>query len=330
MYYTGYGVTRSYDTARSFYEEAAELGDGAAMCQCGLWYVNPNIDTAERNTEMAESWLLKAAEKGCSDAYCELGKLYLTNYYGIGTEGKPMITKAMKQYLEGIKDGNTACMRAWGDLYSMLSEEMETDDALQHYEHARLAGDPDACYSIGGFYENQLSDGVQAAEWYTKGAELGNALCMQSLGNLYFYGFKGEVPIGQSMTEGKEWFTKAAEAGNTSAMVSLGNIHYFGYLGLLDVHRGQELFSEAAARGDGYAMWCIGHRYQGRSLIEKVDLSEEVDRACYWYAKAIEAYGKTNGEYFMEYIDGLILYTSLDQETADRIMEDVHENFRLG
>ena len=123
---------------------------------------------------------------------------------------------------------------------------------------------------------------------------------------------------------------KAAAAGNASAMVSLGNIHYFGYMGLLDVHKGQELFSEAAARGDGSAMWCIGHRYQGQSLLEPLDMREEVDRACYWYAKAMEVFGEANSDWVKEYIDGLVLYTSLSQKTADQIMQDVHENFRIG
>lgn len=333
MYYSGYGVTRNYDTALSYYEEAADMGNGYAMCQCARWYVNPNIDTAERSPKKAERWLLKAAETGYPDAYSELGLLYLTNYNGLGSESTMIVTKPMTQYLKGIKEGGSDSMRAMGDLYSfLLAEQAEKDagSALKYYEDARFAGNLDVFYNLGKFYENQMGDGMQAVEWYTKGAELGNPACMQSLGNLYFYGFNGEVPVGQSMTAGREWFTKAAEAGNTSAMVSLGNIHYFGFLGQLDVHRGHELFSEAAARGDGFAMWCIGHRYQGRSLIENLELNEEVDRACYWYAKAIEVYGKANSDYFMEYIDGLILYTSLDQETADRIMRDVHENFRIG
>ena len=244
------------------------------------------------------------------------------------------IADALGCYQLGIEDGSTTCMRAMGDFYGLLFKTGETEEdmntALEYYEFSRFAGDLDAYNDIGTFYANQMSDGQKAVEWYTKGAELGNSGCMRNLGSLFFNGFKGEVAIGQSMSTGKAWYIKAAETGSASAMVSLGRIYYFGYLRQLDVHKGHELFSEAAARGDGSAMWCIGHRYQGRSLIEEVDLREEVDRACYWYAKAMEVFGKSNSDWLMEYIDGLVLYTSLDQETADRIMQDVHENFKIG
>ena len=333
MYYQGYGVTRDYGKALSYYTEGMELGDGEAMCRCGLWYVDENNDTAERDPEMAEKCLVMATAMSCSDAYFELGKLYLTNYYGFGSDDNIKIADALGCYQLGIEEGNINCMRAMGDFLSLLFTEATEENmksTLDYYELTRFAGDLNAYSYIGAFYADHMSDGKRAEEWYLKGAELGNPGCMLALGNLYFNGFNGSVPIGQSMSTGKEWYMKAVEAGSASAMVSLGNIYYFGYMGLLDVQKGHELFSEAAARGDGSAMWCIGHRYQGRSLIEEVDLREEVDRACYWYAKAMEIFGKTNSDWLIEYIDGLVLYTSLSQETADQIIQDVHENFRMG
>ena len=333
MYYQGYGVIRDYGKALTYYTEAMDMGDGYATCRCGLWYVDVNIDNTERDPEMAEKCLVMAAAMGHPNAYYKLGRLYLTNYYGFKTDEDPQIADALGWFQLGIEEGNTSCMRAMGDFLGLIYiEETEDniDNAIEYYEMARLAGDLDSYYALGRFYANRISDGKQASEWFTKGAELGNSLCMQNLGSIYFNGFKGDVPVGQSMSKGKEWYMKAAEAGNASAMVSLGNIHYFGYMGLLDVHKGQELFSEAAARGDGSAMWCIGHRYHGQSLLEPLDMREEVDRACYWYAKAMEVFGEANNDWIKEYIDGLVLYTSLSQETADQIMQDVHKNFRIG
>ena len=333
MYYQGYGVYRNYDTALSFYEEAAELGDGYAMCQCGHWYVDENIDAAEHDAVKAENWFLKATLKGYTNAYYELGRLYSSYFDKFDLDDGSAVAQMLGCYQIGMQEGNTLCMRVIGDFFGfgfIEPTEENIKNAQECYELARYAGDLNVYYSCGYFWASRMNDGKQAVEWYTRGAALGNHRCMLSLGSMYFNGFKGDVPVGQSMSKGREWYMKAAEAGNASAMVSLGNIHYFGYLGLLDIHKGQELFSEAAARGDGSAMWCIGHRYHGQSLLEPLDMREEVDRACYWYAKAMEIYGKANSDWVKEYIDGLVEYTSLSQDTADQIMKEVHNNFKLG
>lgn len=61
---------------------------------------------------------------------------------------------------------------------------------------------------------------AEAAEWYRKAAEQGNANAQYSLGHMYLFG----QGVRQDSREAANWFQKAAERGNSAARKRLKNI----------------------------------------------------------------------------------------------------------
>lgn len=71
------------------------------------------------------------------------------------------------------------------------------------------------------------ADDVQAAQWFSKAAEQGDANAQRSLGLAYA---KGEG-LPRNYAQAAQWFRKAAEQGDADAQFYLGNT-YNGGLGL--------------------------------------------------------------------------------------------------
>jgi hypothetical protein len=61
-------------------------------------------------------------------------------------------------------------------------------------------------------------DHKEAAKWFRKAAEQGNARAQQNLGLMYYSG----QGVPQDYKEAAKWFRKAAEQGNARAQYSLG------------------------------------------------------------------------------------------------------------
>ena len=140
MYYQGYGVYRNYDTAASYYAKAAEMEDGYAMCQCGLWCINEN-NKAERDPEKVENWLLNAVKSRLYRCIYKLGRMYLTNVATAGDDSNLVLAQSLEWYLTGIEEGNTTCMRAMGDFYGFIlpeGTEESLNSALECYERRDL------------------------------------------------------------------------------------------------------------------------------------------------------------------------------------------------
>ena len=75
MYEEGKGVTRSYATARSWYEKAAEQGNATAEYQLYLLYSSggPGL---QKDSKKAAAWTMRAAEHGHAKAQYQLGQMY--------------------------------------------------------------------------------------------------------------------------------------------------------------------------------------------------------------------------------------------------------------
>ena len=67
-------------------------------------------------------------------------------------------------------------------------------------------------------------DYTQAASWYRKAAERGDATAQNCLGNCYFSG-KG---VDQSDMYALAWYQRAAAQDNPDGMVNLGYCYYIG------------------------------------------------------------------------------------------------------
>ena len=82
------------------------------------------------------------------------------------------------------------------------------------------------CTKGENYYTGQgvPQDYAEAAKWYRKAAEMGNADAMRNLGNLYYDGHG----LAQDYAEAVKWIRKAAVLGDPKAMCYLGLCYYAG------------------------------------------------------------------------------------------------------
>ncbi|MDR2869833.1 MAG: DUF1266 domain-containing protein [Deferribacteraceae bacterium] len=90
------------------------------------------------------------------------------------------------------------------------------------------------------------SDYTEAAKWYRKAAELGNAKAQCDLGYCYDTG-KG-VP--QDLVEAVEWYRKSAEQGDVTAQCNIGNCYQNGRGVAKDLKLAEEWYIKAVEQGD--------------------------------------------------------------------------------
>ena len=76
-------------------------------------------------------------------------------------------------------------------------------------------------------------------------------------------------------------------------------------------------------------MWAIAHRFHAKPATGYDETKDEVTRVLEWYGKAIETYTETDNAWVIEYVDGLVENHVTDRETADRIVNEQREHFRL-
>ena len=82
--------------------------------------------------------------------------------------------------------------------------------------------DSDAQYNLRCYYGLGVEQNYEeAAKWYLKAAEQGNAEAQNNLGKCYGNG----LGVEQNYEEAAKWFRKAAEQGNTDAQTNLGHIY---------------------------------------------------------------------------------------------------------
>ena len=72
--------------------------------------------------------------------------------------------------------------------------------------------------------EGVTQDYEQAAYWYNKSAEQGNAYAQKNLGNCYYWG----NGITQDYEQAVNWFRKSANQGNAEAQANMGFFYYYG------------------------------------------------------------------------------------------------------
>ena len=130
-------------------------------------------------------------------------------------------------------------------------------DAITDATAARAEqGDVDAQMIAADTYD-LFKKYKQAAYWYTKAAEQGNAAAQYYLG---FYYEKGNG-VRQDYKQAAYWYTKAAEQGNAGAQYNLANLLKNG-TGVLEDHKQAVYwYTKAAKQGLGLAQFNLGICY---------------------------------------------------------------------
>lgn len=153
-------------------------------------------------------------------------------------------------------------------------------EAAKYYRKAAELGNAAAQLALGWLYEN--GKGVsrnysEAVKWYRKAAEQGEPVALGNLGHIYYSGHGVKRDYGEAL----KWFRKAAEQGNDAAYSWLGSMYYNGQGARRNYGEAMKWFLKAAGQGNADAQNYIGWMYQNGLGVLK-DNTE----ALKWYRKA--------------------------------------------
>ena len=185
--------------------------------------------------------------------------------------------------MEGVKQVllTAAVNTPWDRGYDCYHQNKYAE-AAEWYRKAAEQGDADAQLMLGVMYE--LGQGVpqdyaQAAEWYRRAAEQGSATAQIPLGHMYRHG-RG-VP--QDYAKAVEWYRKAAEQGNAIAQAILARMYEHGQGVPLDYAEAFEWWRKAAQDGGVWAQSNLGRMYEHGQGVP-----QDYAKALEWYHKAAE------------------------------------------
>eukprot|EP00729_Bicosta_minor_P011824 gene11824-biopygen25110 len=183
---------------------------------------------------------------------------------------------------DGLADRSPNCPTCRAPLVVSDEEEFKRLWKLEHDRspgrHTAVAQSNLGCLYLNGKGVEQ--DHVEAAKWFQKAAEAGNAMAQFNLGILYHTG-KG---VEQDHVEAAKWYRKAAKAGLTEAQHNLGIMHAHGK-GVEQDHVEAVTWSRKAAEaGLTEAQHNLGAMYRYGEGVEQ----DHVE-AAKWYRKAAEA-----------------------------------------
>lgn len=175
----------------------------------------------------------------------------------------------------------------WLNLGAEAEEKGELEEAAKWYRKAAEAGDARAQYCLAALLILENDDFEAASEWYRKAAEAGDPDAMDQLAEIYRYGFVGP----EDQTEADKWHKKAyeayraaAEAGDPSAQCSLGTYYSLGFGVPADKTEAAKWYKKAAEQD-----YISGYILYGNCLAEGEGVRKNEAEAFTWYKKAVEA-----------------------------------------
>ena len=279
MYYEGEGVKQDYKKAAEWTLKAAEQGYARAQYNIGVLFFKG--EGVEQHYKKAVEWYRKAAEQGNLGAQGNLAKMYEK---GDGVEKD--CAQATHWWNEMIRKKGEANAEFLYNLAERSEQEAACPDpqraaellgaaAAKGYAAAKekletLAKQDDikAQYMLAKVYAN-TKDYTQAAEWYRKAAEQGDADALFRLGILYEEG-KG---VEQNKKKFLDFLLKAAKKGSREAQSRVGlrlKLRYERETGdLRDYKEAARWYRKAAEQGEYAALWQLGLIYDKGEIVKK-------------------------------------------------------------
>ena len=160
-------------------------------------------------------------------------------------------------------------------------------EAAKWFTKAAEQGDADAQYNLGIMYDNGRGvpkDDKEAVKWYRKSAEQGYADAQYNLGVAYSYG-RG---VTEDDKEGVKWFRKAAAQGDAQAQYNLGVMYSKGDGVPESYVQTYAWFNIAAANGHEGAK-------KGKTTVAELMTKEQIAKAQDLSREMIEANPKLMG-----------------------------------
>ncbi|MDP3916227.1 MAG: tetratricopeptide repeat protein, partial [Bacteroidota bacterium] len=156
--------------------------------------------------------------------------------------------------------------------------------AITLYKKGADKGNTLAMQRIGDIHYyakiEDLQSNTDAITWYKKAADKGNADAMYRIGFMYFDG--KDIP--QNYQEALTWFKKGAEHGNADAMNLMGLMYSRGLGGITkDQMEAVKWHRKGADKGNVGAMFLLATRYR-----LGLGITKDITEAMNWYIKAAE------------------------------------------
>lgn len=269
LYEAGKGTAKHMEKAKQCYHAAflgflnleRRSGEDTLWYRIGSMYLH-GIGT-DADEEMAESYLLKAADYGNSHAAYQLAKLYIRQETRKLREIPEAVTdhekiqRAVEWLTASAEQGNPFADYGLGKLYAegvLVAADMEK--ALFYLQRSADAGNAYAQYQLAKCYLTEAyRDIPKAMHYLTLAAEQGNAFAAYRLGKLYL-GREGMIKNVDLAIRYLEW---SAHAGNPYAQYLLGKLYLCGKDVPQDKERAYAYFKAAAEQGNVYAAYFLEH-----------------------------------------------------------------------
>jgi TPR repeat protein len=247
------------------YRKAAEQGDAEAQSRLGDLYAK-GIGVGRDYGEAAK-WYRKAADLGHTRAQYELVRLYAQ---GLGVA---------RDYSEAAKWCRLAAEKGYIPAQHFLGHLYASGRGLETEYLEAPEPQPTAPERATSAQRNVQSDYAEAAKWWRKAADQGDAAAQSDLGWLYTSG-QGVEP---NYAEAAAWFRKSAEQGNPNGQHWLGHCYLSGRGVGKDETEAFKCFREAANNGNIAAQGDLGRLYATGRGVE-----QNSAEAIKWYGKAAE------------------------------------------
>ncbi|MGB8261911.1 MAG: serine/threonine-protein kinase [Terracidiphilus sp.] len=160
--------------------------------------------------------------------------------------------------------------------------EQDYAEAARWFRKAAELGDADGQVNLGWMYEmgwGVTQNDAEAARLFRKAAEQGNADGRVNLGLMYEEG----LGVAQNHAEAVRWYSMAAEQGDMGGQYNLGQAYFDGIGVSQDYTEAVRWFRKAAEQGNAEAQLRLGRMYDFGEGV-----AQNLTEAVRWYRKAAE------------------------------------------
>ncbi len=254
-------------------KQQAASGDPAAQCGLGRMYALGK--GVPRDYAQAIFWFRKAAEQGDAHAQYDLGVSY-NNGQGVLQD----YAQAALWYRKAAEQGDTDAQYNLGVWYEEGENQGVPQDDTQVAFWRRKIRAWRAYINSVDFHNSEHWRYTQAAFWFRRAAEKGDAEAQDALGNLYD---SDQVGL-QDYEQAAFWYRKAADQGDADAQWSLGGLYLDGQ-GVPQDYAESYFWYDLAAAGEQDASdskLAAKDRDEAASHLTPADLAREQERVRKW------------------------------------------------
>ena len=271
-------VLKDHAEAIRLYMPCAEQGDADAQNTIGFMYLmGKGVD---KDRELAEKLLKKAAESGCAQAAHRIAVMYDQGQCYVD----PDLDKAVQWYQRAADLGYAESQFQLAGIMMMQdSKYFNESRAVKYLTAAADGGQVEAQHQLGmayAFGSNGLRRSVPKARKYLEAScKGGYDQAMVDYANLCFEG----QALPRDMATAAKWFLEAAKHYNGIAQYAIGCMYGNGYYFEQDNAEAAKWFQEAAEGGEPNAQYALAcFYYEGRGI------EKDHKKAVAWFQESAE------------------------------------------